>query len=371
MTDKAVSALTSLTGANTATGDLLYIVDISEASAADRSKKITIQELFDSVPAGAEATPAIAAQGDQNTGIYFPAADTVAISTGGSARARIDSSGNVSGANTTGMFRLANSARSALLPTYAFVNSADVGMYNPADNTLGFVTVQIERARITSGGYFKASNDGNYAEVTECHELRTTENARAVIITSTNASYTSDLMQIRAARNTTDNTFFVLAYYNTGAAAYKFRVADSGNVANTNNSYGAISDEKLKQDIVDAGSQWDDIKGLRVRKFHYKADPTGPLQIGLIAQEAQTVSPGLIEEHPDYEEVEVQSVDADGNPVVDADGNPVMERQRNPLGTSTKAVKYSVLYMKAVKALQEAITRIEQLEAKVTALEAR
>jgi hypothetical protein len=95
MTDKAVSALTSLTGANTATGDLLYIVDISEASAADRSKKITIQELFDSVPAGAEATPAIAAQGDQNTGIYFPAADTVAISTGGTRRAGVDASGNL------------------------------------------------------------------------------------------------------------------------------------------------------------------------------------------------------------------------------------------------------------------------------------
>ena len=39
------------------------------------------------------------------------------------------------------------------------------------------------------------------------------------------------------------------------------------------------------------------------------------------------------------------------------------------LGTTTKEVKYSVLYMKAVKALQEAMTRIETLEAKVTALE--
>ena len=34
-----------------------------------------------------------------------------------------------------------------------------------------------------------------------------------------------------------------------------------------------------------------------------------------------------------------------------------------------KGVKYSILYMKAVKALQEAMTRIETLEAKVAALE--
>ena len=34
-----------------------------------------------------------------------------------------------------------------------------------------------------------------------------------------------------------------------------------------------------------------------------------------------------------------------------------------------KSVKYSVLYMKAVKALQEAMERIETLENKVKALE--
>ena len=39
------------------------------------------------------------------------------------------------------------------------------------------------------------------------------------------------------------------------------------------------------------------------------------------------------------------------------------------LSTTTKSVKYSILYMKAVKALQEAMTRIETLETKVKALE--
>ena len=72
-----------------------------------------------------------------------------------------------------------------------------------------------------------------------------------------------------------------------------------------------------------------------------------PLQIGLVAQEVELVSPHLVEETKD--------VDADG---VD-------------LGTTTKGVKYSVLYMKAVKALQEAMERIEQLETNNTALESR
>ena len=38
-------------------------------------------------------------------------------------------------------------------------------------------------------------------------------------------------------------------------------------------------------------------------------------------------------------------------------------------GTITKSVKYSVLYMKAIKALQEAMAKIETLETKVKALE--
>jgi hypothetical protein len=38
-------------------------------------------------------------------------------------------------------------------------------------------------------------------------------------------------------------------------------------------------------------------------------------------------------------------------------------------GTMVKTVKYSVLYMKAIKALQEAMERIETLETKVATLE--
>ena len=123
-----------------------------------------------------------------------------------------------------------------------------------------------------------------------------------------------------------------------------FHVIANGNCANTNNSFGAISDVKLKENIVDANSQWDDIKGLRVRNYNFIEGQTHT-QIGVVAQEIETVSPGLVNTLPDR----------------DNDGNE--------LETSTKVVNYSVLYMKAVKALQEAIDRIETLETKVNALE--
>jgi hypothetical protein len=46
--------------------------------------------------AGTAALPAITTTGDTNTGIYFPAADTVATSTGGTERMRIASDGTIS-----------------------------------------------------------------------------------------------------------------------------------------------------------------------------------------------------------------------------------------------------------------------------------
>lgn len=208
-----------------------------------------------------------------------------------------------------------------------------------------------ERARISGGGYFKASNNGGYLDSTgSYHEIRQTNGSnQGIVLTCTDASYTSIALQIRANRNTTDDTFYVIRYFNDGAGAYKFNVADSGNVTNTNGSYGTISDVKMKTDIVDAGSQWADIKAIRFRKYKMKDDPSGLLQLGVVAQELEQTSPGLISEHKDY----AADVDADGKMV--------------DLGTTTKSVKTSILFMKAAVALQEAMTRIEQLEARLDA----
>ena len=141
---------------------------------------------------------------------------------------------------------------------------------------------------------------------------------------------------------TTDRTITGIhsATSTTATGTISFQVFTNGNTQNTNNSYAGISDVKLKENIVDAGPQWDDLKALQVRNYNFKEE-TGHethTQIGLVAQEAELVSPGLVFESPDR----------------DAEGND--------LGTVTKSVNYSVLYMKAVKALQEAMERIEVLE---------
>ena len=312
----------------------------------------------------------------------------IADVTAGATRLAIDSSGNVlvglstsvSGASGRGTVQI-NGSSSSLLGLavndssagYVFHDGTNIDIFNSLNGYLRFGTNQTERARITSDGFFKASNTGSYIGSTvKFHEtVSDFADNGVLVVESTSASYASYVLTAVASRNTTNNTFYAIGYYNREVGAYRFQVADSGNVTNTNNSYGSISDVKLKQDIVDAGSQWDDIKSLRVRKYRWKSDPDGFMQMGLVAQEAEEVSPGLIDEHPDYQEIEVPVLDDEGNPVLNEDGTPQVTKERNALGTTTKAVKYSVLYMKAVKALQEAIERIETLEAKVAALEAK
>mgnify|MGYP001345023061 CR=1 FL=1 len=138
----------------------------------------------------------------------------------------------------------------------------------------------------------------------------------------------------------------------------EFRTLGSGNVQNTNNSYGQISDVSLKENIVDANSQWNDIKAVKVRNFNFK-ESTGyntHKQIGVVAQELESSGlNGLVETNPDELYVAGDEI-PDGKNIGD-----VKEK-------GYKTVKYSVLYMKAIKALQEAIAKIETLEAEVAAL---
>jgi hypothetical protein len=265
-------------------------------------------------------------------------------------------------ATTTGYLRL-----SALNDSGSYSNPILFGHNTNA--AYGSATFT-ERARISPLGFFKATNSGSYPDGNNTNNHYFTSNnasnATVAIRGDSSSLAGTSVLFIRGNRNTTDNTFRLIEA-NNGNDSGVFAVRDSGNVVNTNNSYGSSSDVKLKQDIVDASSQWDDIKNVRVRKYRFKNNPTGPLNLGVIAQELETVSAGLVESEQDYEEVQVPVLDASGNPVLDENGNAQTQTQRNMLETTTKSVKYSVLYMKAVKALQEAMTRIEQLEARLDA----
>jgi len=131
-----------------------------------------------------------------------------------------------------------------------------------------------------------------------------------------------------------------------------------GDIQNHDGTYGTLSDERIKQNITDANSQWNDIKSLQFKNFKKKDDviekgeANAPTHLGVIAQELEQTSPGLVAEYACSE--------------TDASLHSDFTDWEN---ATVKGVKYSILYMKAVKALQEAMERIETLETKVQTLE--
>lgn len=79
MADRKISDLSTLT--SPATGDLLPVVDVSEAANVDKNKSITLGTLFRNLPDGTVGAPAVGFLSDAGTsGIYRTAANEVAFS---------------------------------------------------------------------------------------------------------------------------------------------------------------------------------------------------------------------------------------------------------------------------------------------------
>jgi hypothetical protein len=169
---------------------------------------------------------------------------------------------------------------------------------------------------------------------------------------------THAVLNLNTSQDGNGSDYFVRGSKNStavGGGNDVFWIYEDGDMYNVNGTFSQSSDSKLKENIADAPSQWADIKALKVRKFNFK-ESTGlstHKQIGMVAQEVETTCPGLITERVDLKKTE------------NSDGTWT----ETDIGETTKSIKLTVLYMKAVKALQEAMTRIETLETKVATLE--
>jgi hypothetical protein len=191
----------------------------------------------------------------------------------------------------------------------------------------------------------------------------------AMVIAVNNNNMVQPILRIHH-ENPAANQEFIFCT-KTGSNTNIFTVDEDGDVLTVSGSVGTISDQRIKQDITDANSQWEDIKAIKVRNYKFKSDPSKTL-LGVIAQELESAGMnGLIKEtNPSVADCEV---DSSFGTIVDDDSMSPLEdgTKRKKVGkvkSKVKTVKWSVIYMKAIKALQEAMTRIETLEAEVKAL---
>jgi hypothetical protein len=142
--------------------------------------------------------------------------------------------------------------------------------------------------------------------------------------------------------NNTTNRFLIC---DAAASALRAEIRSNGGLANYSANDVNLSDERTKKDIAPLGSMWDKIKAIEIVTFKYKDQTHDDDNIGAIAQQVESVAPEF----------------------VDADGWGETPEGEEPL----KSIYTADMYHAAIKALQEAMTRIEQLEAKVAALESK
>jgi hypothetical protein len=228
--------------------------------------------------------------------------------------------------------------------TYQSVQAASISVTSTSALAFGVdgSDGSTERARITSGGYFKASNDGTYQGITGTfHEVRQSASDIALHIGNTAASAPEGiLVRYNAASPNNTSSAFLFCVDSTATRA---TIRSNGGLANYQANNVDLSDIRTKKEIASAASMWDKVAALEIVEYKYIDQTHDDVNLGVIAQQVETVEPVW----------------------VDTDGFGETPEGEEPL----KTVYNKDIYFAAIKALQEAMTRIEQLEAKVAALQ--
>jgi hypothetical protein len=204
---------------------------------------------------------------------------------------------------------------------FADQDSASVGniAYNHASNFMSFQTNGSERVRIDGGNFFigatALNSSANYFAFSPGNALGDFGHESGV---ASGVPYTRFLLGGSVIGSITQSGF-------TGVA------------------YNTSSDYRLKENVVPLAGAADRLAQIPVHRFNFIADPDRTVD-GFLAHEVQAFVPEAITGTKDE---------------VDADGNPVYQ-----------GIDQSKLVPLLTAALQEALQKIEALEARITALEA-
>lgn len=425
VTSTAVQVKTALTTTTTATiGDTLTVT----------TGGVTVSAGQVLVPPGTAAAPSFSISGDTTTGIYQSAAQEIGISTNGVNRLKIGNTGvgigstpvsrlhvHETAAATATDIRLTSAVTGATVSDGVALRldaSGVSSLWNYENTGMLFATNNTEKMRIeaggnvgigttspqsnarldvsggtirvrsatytpgtdtagilgqTSAGLFTISSRHTASSEIQCRvtdsagtdtlKLRLTENGLGVNtfpptcqfevtettvnlagrFNHTNASPAGIAVIYTNTPNGTSNSFLRCA--DTGNTTLRAEIRSNGGISNYTANNVALSDERVKTDIAPLESQWNTIKQIEIVEFKYRDQTHTDRNIGVIAQQVETVNPVWVE-------TEGWEATIDGE------------------STSLKSVYDEDVKYAAIKALQEAMLRIEQLEARIAALEA-
>ena len=275
------------------------------------------------VAAGAVGTPSITTAGDTNTGIFFPAADTIAFSEGGTESMRIDSSGNVLvgiTSNPSGLFKIVAAGTD---------NNNLIGSYNTASGNAG-LRLQANQAGLYLQGsgtvdplYISNTSSNGYISFrpgSDTERVRLVSNGTLMIGTTSetpadpsttkgialnNSSATSS--QIYATGSNDTCAVFNRAGSDGATVRLRRQGSDVGNISVTGSTttFNSTSDYRLKENVQPMTDALAKVAQLKPVTYKWKVD--GSNGQGFIAHELAEVVPDCVTGKKD-------ALDKDGNP---------------------------------------------------------
>ena len=278
---------------------------------------------------------------------------------------RINSSGNI-GFNTSDVTVGSSvSGNSTATPKFITYNNDYSSGYTDASLKMYLFNSGTTRQGFTSGPAYdlqyhsSGSDNGRHAFYVANTETMRIKKNQVLIGTTTNPTYNHELVVSGNANidgvlrvedvDTTvalSNAILGLAFSgdNDASNGYYIYMTDGNGAigsiqaaSGTSVSFNTTSDERLKKNIVDASSQLDTIKNIKVREFDWKKNDYH--ELGVIAQEIQSLVPNAVSEGGDDE-------------------------TKHPF-----AVDYGKIVPYLIKATQEQQTIIEDLKSRIETLE--
>ena len=328
---------------------------------------------------GALAEDSIVHDGDTNTKIRFPAADTITAETGGSERVRITTDGRV-GVGTapdSGIQLHVQKSGEANIILEGDVNGQGgfLMLKNNSDNANTTMSIQNLDAGgqgtsdITFQNVSNANNEGLMRFSTRPSGGAMTERMRilsdgAVVVNATarpvvgteflgvQGGSASNAVGIGAACSHQDGIPFFAGNSSgtSGQRLMRFSAGSGGDTRGTitfNGSvlvYGGSSDYRLKKNVTSLTNGITKLKQLKPITFDWIKETDNNNVMGFLAHEVQEVMPQVVTGEKDE---------------VNSEGKPEYQE-----------MDYGALTPLLTAALQEAITKIETLETRVAALEA-
>jgi hypothetical protein len=329
---------------------------------------------------GTAATPAIRGT-DANTGIFFPAADTIAFSEGGAEAMRIDSAGNL-GIGTTSpvdkltvvasgsalsqidsfetaqlrgssvsYLRVSGGSVDTLFGSEAGGGSAFIGSYT--NHPVTFRTNNTERMRVTAVGNLLIGTTTDL--VNADFRLQVSNTVVAAVFRNDPSSASTETVLVQNQQTSGDNRFFNFATdtggtvrgtidYNRGAGQVR---------------YNTTSDATLKNLIGDSNKQKsvDILNSTKIREYAWKDDAEQKPQVGVIAQELYETYKGAVSVGG-----EVEKTDKDGN----------VTTQYNPWTVDKTAFTFHLIagWQEHQKLIQELKAELDSVKAELATLKA-